>query len=482
MDRLQAYINVEATGIGGAAMLFETGPGERLDRQAVGAVGAASARRVVRGRDLSPAAERHRLLDPQAARHARAELRGDRRQLRVPHGARHAGSADGRALLQHRRERRRARRSRSTRWTCRRASAADARRSSTSAQVVAVSWGPMTSWFIAALALGCGLLAWFKTLGASVRLVGLGRWILDAVWALVGVAAVAAAMVGGTWALRAARAGLPPVVRASRPAVPDAARARHARGLGRGPRSARCCRRARTAPRHPVLVWSLTLPLWIAARRRHGGGCARRPGTCGRCRCSSPASGCSPCRSTNVAGGPRHLRRGARGGRHAVAARHAGAAALRRRAARPPADHHAGVGLRGADARVRRDGRAAVHRRGGGDAGRCCARRSCTALLLVAVVVTGGLAYAAPAYTYDAAAAPLALRVFAEPDASDGDLSRSASQEPGLDLDPARRAAGTGRPTRRRPASRRPLRSSVRLPHDRRRRPAPRRRRSANSR
>src|SRR6185503_10266437 len=34
---------------------------------------------------------------------------------------------------------------------------------------------------------------------------GVARWILDAVWSLVGVAAVAAAMIGGTWALRAAR-------------------------------------------------------------------------------------------------------------------------------------------------------------------------------------------------------------------------------------------------------------------------------------
>src|SRR5207253_2296738 len=72
-------------------------------------------------------------------------------------------------------------------------------------EITAVSWGPVTAWFIAAFALGCGLLAWFKALGASVRLVGLGRLILDAVWAVVGVATVAGALIGGTWLLRAAR-------------------------------------------------------------------------------------------------------------------------------------------------------------------------------------------------------------------------------------------------------------------------------------
>ena len=128
------------------------------------------------------------------------------------------------------------------------------RPTSTSGRSVAVSWGPVTAWFIAVAALVCGLLAWFKALGASVRLVGLGRWILDAVWALVGVAAVAGAMVGGTWALRHARRGVPPVVRASRTAVPDAARARHARRLARGPpRRAPAEARARPAASDPRL-------------------------------------------------------------------------------------------------------------------------------------------------------------------------------------------------------------------------------------
>ena len=52
---------------------------------AVGAPRAASARRLVRARDLQAAAERHRLLDHQAAGHSRPELRAGRRQLRVSH-------------------------------------------------------------------------------------------------------------------------------------------------------------------------------------------------------------------------------------------------------------------------------------------------------------------------------------------------------------------------------------------------------------
>ena len=66
---------------------------QRLAGGAVGAAGAASAWRLVRDRGLHAPAERHRFLDPQDARRSRPELRGGRRQLRVPHGARYTRAA-----------------------------------------------------------------------------------------------------------------------------------------------------------------------------------------------------------------------------------------------------------------------------------------------------------------------------------------------------------------------------------------------------
>jgi hypothetical protein len=129
-------------------------------------------------------------------------------------------------------------------------------------RTVAVSWGPVASWFIAVLALIAGLLAWFRILGASVRLVGIWRWILELVWAIVGVAAVAGAMTGATWLLRRARAVYHPWY-----ARPDRLFLMLlAVGVLAGWLVVRIGAilpaRAHGA-RHPMLVWSLTLPLWI---------------------------------------------------------------------------------------------------------------------------------------------------------------------------------------------------------------------------
>jgi len=129
-------------------------------------------------------------------------------------------------------------------------------------QVVAISWGPITAWFIAALSLGCGLLAWFKALGASVRLVGLGRWVLDAVWALAGSAAVAGAMIGGTWLLRAARTVYHPwYAQPERMFVLLLALGVLAGWLA--VRLGALLPQRAHGPRHPILVWSLALPVWV---------------------------------------------------------------------------------------------------------------------------------------------------------------------------------------------------------------------------
>ncbi len=92
MDRLRAYINLESIGSSGTAVLFETGPGNAWlvspwARRAPHPRGGS-----VRTRDLSTAAERYRLLDPQDPGHPRPQLRARWRQLRVPHGPRYTGA------------------------------------------------------------------------------------------------------------------------------------------------------------------------------------------------------------------------------------------------------------------------------------------------------------------------------------------------------------------------------------------------------
>ncbi len=130
-------------------------------------------------------------------------------------------------------------------------------------RTVAVSWGPVAAWLIAAVSLACGLLAWFKTLGACVRLIGIWRWIFEALWALIGVAFVAASMIGATWALRHGRTVYHPWY-----AHPDRLFLMLlAIGILAGWLVIRfgAILPARVhAPRHPMLVWSLTLPVWVA--------------------------------------------------------------------------------------------------------------------------------------------------------------------------------------------------------------------------
>ncbi len=128
----------------------------------------------------------------------------------------------------------------------------------------AMSWGPAGSWIIAVLALVTGVLAWFKALSASVRLLGIGRWLLDLAWTIVGVAAVTEAMIGTTWALRHAREVYHPWY-----AHPDRLFVLLvAVGVLAGwavVRLGRWIPARAHGPRHPLIVWSFALPLWIAA-------------------------------------------------------------------------------------------------------------------------------------------------------------------------------------------------------------------------
>jgi hypothetical protein len=260
MDRLQAYINIESTGSGGTSMLFEAGPGngwivKPWARSAPHPRGASFAveiyhrlpndtdfsilkRRGVPGLNFAATGDSYPY---HTARDTPERLSDDTLRLTGENAVETAISLDGLDLSER--------------------SAAD-QTFFDIGQVVAVSWGPIAAWMIAALSLGFGLLAWFKVLAASVRLVGLGRWVLDASWALVGAAVVAGAMIGGTWLLRAARTVYHPWY-----ARPDRMFLMLiALGILGGwlvVRVGALLPPRAHGPRHPILVWSMVLPLWV---------------------------------------------------------------------------------------------------------------------------------------------------------------------------------------------------------------------------
>jgi hypothetical protein len=130
------------------------------------------------------------------------------------------------------------------------------------AGTAAVSYGPVTATFIGLAALLFGIVAWWRFMRAAVRSGGFWRWVLMAVWTLVGAAVVAVAMVGAVWLLRAAREAYHPWY-----AYPGRLLALLiASGTAAGWFMARLGRllpaRAHGA-RHPALTWSLALPVWI---------------------------------------------------------------------------------------------------------------------------------------------------------------------------------------------------------------------------
>jgi len=260
MDRLQAYVNVESIGSSGNAMLFETGPGNAWivkpwARAAPHPRGASFAieiyHRLPNDTDFSifkrhdiPGLNFALIGDSYAYHTARDSV--DRLQPR-------SLQMTGENVVE----------------TVDRLDPIDlSQRSQSDAtffdigETVAVTWGPVTAWLIALAALIVGLLAWFKVLAASVRLVGIWRWIGEIVWALFGVALVAGSMIAITWALREAREVYQPWY------------ARPGRlfllllftGVLAGWLAARAGALIPTrfrGTRHPVLVWSVTLPVWL---------------------------------------------------------------------------------------------------------------------------------------------------------------------------------------------------------------------------
>jgi hypothetical protein len=260
MDRLNAYVNIDSTGSAGPARLFETGPGNAWlvkpwARSAPHPRGASFGyeiyRRLPNDTDFSvfkrrdvPGLNFAAVGDSYAYHTAR-----DTADRLTDQALRETGENTVQTIIA--------------------LDAIDLRTRATGeptyfdiGRTVAVSWGPVTAWFLAVASLVCGLLAWFKTLGASVRLVGIGRWIFELIWAIAGVAAVGGAMLGAVWALRAARTVYHPWY-----AYPDRLFLMLlAVGMLAGWLVARLGAilpgRAH-GPRPPVLVWSVTLPLWV---------------------------------------------------------------------------------------------------------------------------------------------------------------------------------------------------------------------------
>lgn len=261
MDRLRAYINVEAVGSSGTGVLFETGPGNgwivrpwaRLAPHPRGGSYAIEIyRRLPNDTDFSilkregiPGLNFAPIGDSYAyhtARDTADRLSND--ALRTT-GEDVVETAIGLDALD---------------LTVR--SASDETYFDIG-RTVALAWNPLTAWVIGAAALVFGLLAWFKCLTATVQAIGVWRWLLDAVWSLVGAAVAAAAMVGGTWLLRESRTVYHPWYAHPRYLFLFLLALGATLGWAVVRIGALLPTRAH-APRHPVFVWSLALPVWVA--------------------------------------------------------------------------------------------------------------------------------------------------------------------------------------------------------------------------
>jgi hypothetical protein len=130
------------------------------------------------------------------------------------------------------------------------------------AGTIGVSYGPIVSTIVALSSLLLGLIAWVRLMRAVIASGGLGRWFLLLVWSLLTAAAVAGAMIGAVWLLRAAREVYHPwyshPVRMFLLMLAAGATAGWA-----GARAGRLLPASAHPPRHPAMTWSVALPVWI---------------------------------------------------------------------------------------------------------------------------------------------------------------------------------------------------------------------------
>jgi Peptidase family M28 len=260
-DRLQAYINIEATGNAGPPFLFEAGPlnawlvtpwASRAPRPRGGSFVTEIYKRLPNDTDFSilkqheiPGLNFAIVGDSYAYHSAR-----DTPERLSPVTVRRTGeqivsvmtTLDGVEITQR--------------------SPGDASYIDV-AGAAALAYGPAVASLIAAAALGLGIVAWVRITATVIALQGVLRWILIYVWTLIGSTAVVFSMIGATWALRAARAVYHPwYARPGRLFL-----LMLAVGVTVGWSFARLGQwlpaRVRGV-RHPAIAWTVSLPVWIA--------------------------------------------------------------------------------------------------------------------------------------------------------------------------------------------------------------------------
>ena len=130
--------------------------------------------------------------------------------------------------------------------------------------VTALSYPAVAGWAIAVVSILLGIAAWLRATAAALRLGGGFRWAFTALWAALGAAATASSMIGVVWALRAAREVYHPWY-----AHPDRM---FLLLVAVGTTIAWAMSRVGAwlpatlhGLRHPIVTWSLALPLWIAS-------------------------------------------------------------------------------------------------------------------------------------------------------------------------------------------------------------------------
>jgi hypothetical protein len=261
MTRLQAYVNVEAAGSGGPAMLFETGPANSW-------ITIPWARRAPHPRGASFGLEIYRRLpnDTDFTILARQGIPGLNFAL-IGDGYSYHTARDVPERLS----------ARTIRDVGENVVAIAAaldqvditRRTSATALffdiggITAVSFSALSGWLLAMAAVIAGLLACIKVVPAAVRIAGLPRWLLTTVWSLAGFAVSAAAMAGTTWALRESREVYHPwYARPDRLFVLLVVV-----GTTMGwvmSRAGRWLPARAHGVRDPLVTWSVSLPVWLA--------------------------------------------------------------------------------------------------------------------------------------------------------------------------------------------------------------------------